>query len=216
MHPAVEAILSRRSVREGFARDPIPVAVLEEVVRCGLSAPSSKNARPWRFHVVTDPSVLEGIAAEISNADEVDAYVPFDPRTGKPWPSWSSTVLESADVLRSVPAAIFVENKGIFSRGRAALVDATPDALAASITGYSLEVMGVGAAVQNLWIAAVAHGLVGVFMGDVLIAEQAIKARLSIESDVAGVLVLGYPAEGERRGPAVPELASENVRWHGR
>jgi len=49
---AIEAILTRRSVREGFTGQPIPRSVLAEIVRCGCAAPSAKNTQPWRFHVV--------------------------------------------------------------------------------------------------------------------------------------------------------------------
>lgn len=210
----VEAILSRRSVREGYTRDPVPPEVLEEILRCGLAAPSSKNARPWCFHVVTDSELLDELATEIATSEDIDTYVPFDPLTGKPRTEWSSTVTESAAVLREVPSAIFIENTGVFSRGRQTLVQATPEAMAASMTGYMLEVAGVGAAIQNMWIAAIAHGLACVFMGDVLVAEPAIKKRLSIECDLVGVLALGYadsPTARSDRGR--PNLDAENVRW---
>jgi nitroreductase len=192
MNGVVEVILRRRSVREGFEPRGVSGEVLEDILRCGMAAPSSKNARPWRFHVVTDAAVLSEIAALVESAEGIDTYVPYDPATGRPRPEWQSTVLESAAVLRQVPVAVFVENRGLFSRSREALVAATADALAASITGYTLEVMGLGAAVQNMWLAAVACGLSGVFMGDVLIAQPAIQRRLGIEHDLVGVLALGY------------------------
>ena len=59
MNMVVDTILRRHSVREGFSRAPIPIEVLEDIIRCGLAAPSSKNARPWRFHVVMDPLLCE-------------------------------------------------------------------------------------------------------------------------------------------------------------
>jgi len=214
MNPAIEAILRRRSVREGFTDAPVPRAVLEDILRCGLAAPSSKNARPSRFHVVTDRDLLDVIAREVESSEDLDTYVPFDPVTGKPRPEWSSTVIESAEVLRNARVAIFVENTGTFSRGRQALVNASPEALAGSIVGYTLEAMGLGAAIQSMWIAAVAHGLAGVFMGDVLIAERAIKRRFAIAGDLVGVLALGYAEVLQAkavRGPA--ELDSDQVRW---
>jgi nitroreductase len=213
MNPVVEAILSRRSVREGFSGAPVPVEVLEDVVRCGLAAPSSKNARPWKFHVVTDAGMLDAIAMDVERSEHVDTYVPFDPVSGKPCPEWSSTVLESAAILRRAPAAVFVENTGAFSQGRSALLKATPEALANSIVGYTFEVLGLGAAVQNMWIAAVAHGLCGVYLGDVLIAEQRIQAHLGIVGDLAGALILGYA--GDRPPPASrsSDIPTEHVRW---
>lgn len=214
MNLIVDTILRRRSVREGFGGAPIPIDILEDVVRCGLAAPSSKNACPWRFHVVTDHLIREELAVMVESAEGINSYVPSDPATGKPRPEYSSTVFLSASVLRNTPVAIFIENSGAFSRGRQALLQATPEALAGAIVGYTLEIIGVGAAVENMWIAAVGHGLAGVFMGDILIAEQAIKQRLSIECDLVGVLALGYAEtrEAQTMRDRVA-LGAEQVRW---
>src|SRR4051794_2679018 len=105
----VETILSRRSTRFGFDRHrPVPRDVLESVVACGLAAPSSKNARPWRFHVVTSTTLLDEVADAMVAAPGIARYVPHDPTTGAPYEHWQSTVVESAEVLRLVPAAVFV------------------------------------------------------------------------------------------------------------
>jgi nitroreductase len=216
MNLVVDTILRRRSAREGFSRVPISIDILGDIIQCGLAAPSSKNARPWRFHVVTDQLLREELAVMVESAEGIESYVPSDPTTGEPRPEFSSTVLLSASVLRNAPVAVFIENTGAFSRGRQALLEATSEALAGSIIGYTLEIIGVGAAVENMWIAAVGHGLAGVFMGDILIAERAIKKRLSIECDLVGVLALGYAQSREanavRNGI---ELSAEQVRWLG-
>ena len=215
MNRVIEAILSRRSRREGFSPAPVPAAVVEEIVRCGLAAPSSKNARPWRFHVVTGRALRDELAGLVERSSGVETYVPFDPALGGPRPGFSSTVLESAAVLRSAPVAIFVENRGVFGGGRRLLLQASPDGLASSIVGYTFEVMGIGAAVENMWLAAVAHGLDGVFMGDVLIAEREIGRRLSVDGDLVGVLALGYPEDRtEPPGRASGELAADRIRWY--
>jgi len=115
----IAAMLARRSIREGFDRQPIPGPVMREIVRCGLAAPSSKNAQPWRMHIVTDRATLGSLADAVEHAEGVDEYVPHDPATGRPWAAYVSTVRESAQVLREVAAAIFIENRGLFSNGRA-------------------------------------------------------------------------------------------------
>ena len=43
---------SRRSVR-GYKSDPVPRAVIEEIIEVAKSAPSSMNTQPWHVHVLT-------------------------------------------------------------------------------------------------------------------------------------------------------------------
>jgi nitroreductase len=209
---ALGVILGRRSVRSHFTEQPIERRVLEQIIGCGLAAPSSKNAQPWRLHVVQDRQVLRTLADLVASAEGADEYVPHDPTTGLPYPVWSSTVRESADVLRAVAAGIFVENCGPFSRGRAALARASREALVGSLVGYTLELVGIGTAVENMWIAAAALGVSVAFMGDVVIAEAQIKRLLSIEGDLVGVLALGYSTSTV--GSWRPPDGTTRVVWH--
>lgn len=57
----LEAIRTRRSVR-GFRPDPVPTELLETLVEAAGWAPSGLNNQPWRFHLVQDAGVLEGLA----------------------------------------------------------------------------------------------------------------------------------------------------------
>ena len=87
--------------------------------------------------------------------------------------------VQSADVLAQVSLGLFVENIGAFSAGRHT-VAAAPDAYRVNaLVGYGFEMIGLGAAIQSMWLAAGELGLAGVFMGDVLIAEDAIRERLA-------------------------------------
>ena len=212
----VDTILGRRSTRFGFDRDrPVPEDVLESVVACGLAAPSSKNAKPWRFHVVTSTALLEEVADAMVAAPGVATYVPHDPTTGAPYEHWQSTVVESSDVLRLVPAAVFVESRGVFSGGRRTLREAHHEALAGALEGYAFECVGIGAAVENMWLAALSLGLSVSFAGDVAIAEPAVRELLGFGGDLIGVLSLGYSDAAPL--PARPSPAStqadDPVRW---
>jgi nitroreductase len=46
-----EVVLGRRSIR-GFKREPVPQAVIREVIEMAMRAPSSLNTQPWNFTVV--------------------------------------------------------------------------------------------------------------------------------------------------------------------
>ncbi len=190
-----QCILSRRSAREQFTGDPIPEDTLREIALCGVAAPSSKNAQPWRLHIVTNRSLLALIADAATESPEADRWVPRNPATGLPRDDWPSTVALSAGVLKAASAAIFVENRSPFSDGRGTLAAATGQHLAASLLSYTFEVIGIGACIQNMVLASQSLGVQGAFMGDPLIAEDFIRNRLGIEGDLVGVLALGFSSE---------------------
>ena len=43
-----DVILGRRSIR-GYKPDPVPRALIEEVIGLAMRAPSSMNTQPWNF-----------------------------------------------------------------------------------------------------------------------------------------------------------------------
>ena len=67
-----EVIMGRRSIR-GYKPDPVPRALIEEVLALAMRAPSSMNTQPWHFHVITG-APLDAIRA--GNTDRMVAGVP--------------------------------------------------------------------------------------------------------------------------------------------
>lgn len=55
-----EAIEKRHSMRS-FEDRPVPADVLEELIRCGMLAPTTGNMQAWRFVAVADPAVARKI-----------------------------------------------------------------------------------------------------------------------------------------------------------
>ena len=61
-----EAARSRRSIR-AYRSDPIPRALLREIVAVARHAPSGSNIQPWRVHVLTG-ATLKRVGTAIQNA----------------------------------------------------------------------------------------------------------------------------------------------------
>jgi nitroreductase len=213
----VELILSRRSIREDFRIDPVDPELVDLVVAAGLAAPSSKNAQPWRLHVVEDVTVIGSIADAVLKAKGIDSYVPHDPITGAPQGAYRSTVSASARVLSQVPVAILVENLAPFSAGRDRLSAASRAHLTDSLEGYTFEVIGLGAAIENMWLAAHALGLAAAFMGDVVVAEPTIRTSFGLVGDLVGVVALGW-SDGSPHPPMDAPAFADVPRavWHSR
>ena len=47
-----DVVLGRRSIR-GYKPDPVPRALIEEIIALAMRAPSSMNTQPWNFTIVT-------------------------------------------------------------------------------------------------------------------------------------------------------------------
>ena len=47
-----DVVLGRRSIR-GYRPDPVPPALIREVLEIAMRAPSSMNTQPWNFYVIT-------------------------------------------------------------------------------------------------------------------------------------------------------------------
>jgi nitroreductase len=67
-----EVILGRRSIR-GYKQQPVPQALIREVLNLAMRAPSSLNTQPWNFFVITGKP-LDRIRQE--NTDRNLAGVP--------------------------------------------------------------------------------------------------------------------------------------------
>lgn len=54
----LETIFNRKSVRK-YTERPVEKEKLETLVRAGMTAPSSRDRRPWEFVIVTDRDLLD-------------------------------------------------------------------------------------------------------------------------------------------------------------
>ena len=60
-HPAIQAILGRRSIRR-FLQRPVESDKIDCLIECACAAPSAANSRPWHFVVVDDRVTLDASA----------------------------------------------------------------------------------------------------------------------------------------------------------
>ncbi len=66
MNDIIKAIKERRSVR-AYKDKPIEKEKINEIVECGLWAPSARNLQTWKFVVVTDKALIKEIGKRIQN-----------------------------------------------------------------------------------------------------------------------------------------------------
>lgn len=78
-----DVVLGRRSIR-GYKPDPVPRALIREIIGLAMRAPSSYNSQPWYFHAITGEPLariragnVERMSAGIPESREFRAGRPF-------------------------------------------------------------------------------------------------------------------------------------------
>ena len=183
-----ELIQKRHSVRE-FLPDPVDHEQLERVIRVAESAPSSQNAQPWRFFVTTGEMRLRlgRVIAQttIHLSEYMDVLGPSGYEDAARWYS----ELGKAPVLIAV-ASPFAEDK------------------LAKLNRH----LSVGAAIENLLLAAVDEGLAACNITYSHWVEDEIADLLGVpeEWEVLSVVAIGHPADVP---PAAPARRPDDTVW---
>ncbi|MBM3189526.1 MAG: nitroreductase [Chloroflexi bacterium] len=187
----LEAIASRRSIRR-FRSDPVPTEALKAILEAARQAPSGKNRQPWRFVVVQGEQradmvrlIREAIASLKARGDDTGSA------------EWTANVMEQA------PATVFVFNpKGLHPW----LAHSTEQMFQDLV-----DVQSIGAAIQNMLLAALDLGLGSLWICDVLYAYEELQAWLGEEGELIAAVSFGYPDESPAARSRKP--LEELVRW---
>jgi 5,6-dimethylbenzimidazole synthase len=182
----------RRDVRH-FRGDPLPEALMDELLDLACLAPSVGNAQPWRFVSVDDPANRSAIVANFSTANE-RALAGYQ---GERAQLYAGLKLAG---LKEAPRHLAVFCNEATEQGAGLGRQTMPETLR-----YSAVL-----AVHTLWLAARTRGL-GV--GWVSILDPTAAARqLDVPEDwsLVAYLCLGWPAEDHDQ----PEL--QRLGWQAR
>ena len=183
---------SRRSVRH-FSDEPIPIEVVENIVKTAATAPSGANKQPWKFVIVSD----QEIKREIRKAAENEERKFYEHRAPQSWlndleqfeTNWEKEFLEVAPYLIVVFKELYSEENEERNKNY-----------------YINESVGIA---TGLLIAAIHYaGLVTLthtpspmgFLGEILNRPSNEKPFL--------LLPVGYPAENAK----VPDIKRKDTK----
>ncbi len=190
---ALEAIATRRSVRR-FARRGVPRDLVRGLVDAACAAPAPHHSRPWRFVEVrpeTRLRLIEAMAAAWRADLEADGTPPQ--AIERPL-ARSRRQLTDAPLLLLACLAQEGERDWSDERRRSAERD--------------MYMQSLGAALQNLLLAAHARGLGGYLKGAPLFCWDAVAKALDLPPgwQPAFLVLLGDPAasSGAASRPAAP------------
>lgn len=187
----LEAIAQRRSSRK-FKDTPVSDEQIRTILQAAIEAPSGKNRQPWKFVVVKEdkrPEMIrimhEGIASQKAQGRDTGSA------------EWTATVMEQA------PATIFIFN---------------PDGIHPWLTrsveqmfSDVVDIQSIGAAIQNMLLAAQDLGLGSLWICDVFYAYEELSNWLGEKSQMIAAVAFGEPTE---QPSARPRKSIEEVtRW---
>jgi nitroreductase len=225
--PIFELLRTTRAIRRLEPR-PVPRDVLLRLVEAATWAPSGGNAQDISFTIVDDPAVVARIAPLWRRAVDFYTGMKGPPAHDKPggWDRIVAAIRYQADHFEEIPALIVV---GFTTRPTQARMDKRAMLEGARALGPRVglqllrnmpkflargEAACVYPAVQNLLLAARAHGLGAVMSTWHLWFEQELKDILAMPRDVHtfALVPVGYPKG--KLGPVTRKPVDEFVHWN--
>jgi len=200
-----EAIYTTRSLRR-FRPDPIPKAVLRRLIEAATQAPSGRNSQPWRFLVVRKPDLRRRTGDLYREAfDEVYPAERLSAETDPELHRVMRSARHLAENMATEPPVLIL-----------ICLERAPDAPPPTVLAARTSGSTAYPAVQNLLLAARAHGVGGCLTTVHVRREAEIKDALGIPAqvDTYALVPLGYPLDrfGPLRRRPVEEVANAD-RW---
>lgn len=177
----LDTIAARRSIRR-FLDTPVPEELVEIIINAGMQAPSGKNRQPWRFIIVKGEKRLEMVRIL---SDEIAKKKAKGEDTGSS--EWSTRVMEQA------PVSIFIFNPEGLPPWRKHSIEQMFDDV--------VDIQSVGAAIQNMLLAASELGLGSLWICDVFHAYEPLCDWLGEKGEMIAAVSLGYPGESPAARP---------------
>ncbi len=183
----LESLQSRRSIRR-YRPDPVPPALIEQILTAATWAPSAHNRQPWRFAVVTQAPTKHKLAAAMG--DKLRADLAAD---------GLSPVLIEKDTTRSYQRITSAPLLILLCLTMTDM-DSYPDEQRQQ-NEWLMAVQSTALAGQNLLLAAHDLGLGACWMCAPLFSPDIVCQVLSLPADwqPQAVITVGYPAETRQK-----------------
>ena len=188
----MDVIQARRSIRK-FKDEPVPEEDVREILHAATLAPSGKNRQPWRFVVVRGEQRDEMVQVMQEGIEKLKEQ---GVETGSS--EWTMKVMAQA------PVTIF-----IFDPYQANEADWDRDFV--DFLGDTVDIQSIGAAIQNMLLAAVDKGLGTLWICDVFYAYPELCNWLDEDHLMVAAVSVGYP--DEEPDPRPRKSVDEITRW---
>ena len=200
--PGLVALMrSRRSTRN-YKPDPVPLDILQDLVKIGIAAPSGTNEQAWTWTILpTREAVMQVGKASL------DFFSKLNRMAGKRWLRTGLKLAgkpELADYHANYAENVAEAIKEFEAGGRERLFHGATAAILIGSQGGTTPREDALLAAQNILLAAHSMGLGTCLVGFVVEAasnDKKIKlaAGMPVDEPLHAVIALGYPAEKYQR-----------------
>jgi F420 biosynthesis protein FbiB-like protein len=187
-----DAIAQRRSIRR-FKDTPVPEEDIRRLLHAATLAPSGKNAQPWRF-VVVEGETQRAEMVRLMRAGIAKLKAQGVNPGSSEW---------TAGIMAHAPVTIFVFDDEETNEDRErSFVDFLMN---------TVDIQSIGAAIQNMLLAALDRGLGTLWICDVFYAYEELCDWLGENHVMVAAISIGYPDEAP--GPRPRMAVDEVTRW---
>jgi len=197
----MEAVEKRKSIR-AYVPDPVGKEIIEKLLRAAMMAPSGSNSQPWKFYVVTgtrkkalDEVLLQCLEEGRRTSNELQVQREGGDEKAQEKINSRRTDLTKAImnllVKNDLPLEMFAKGSFTYFGAPVAIFVTMDQSLGEN------NLVSIGAAVENLLLAACENGLGTCWIGMALMYAKEIKENLGIPDTerIVSSLALGYPDE---------------------
>lgn len=188
-----DAIYKRRSIRR-YTEETIPVQQIFDLIDAAAQAPSAKNRQPWFFYVINDSETKRRFISQMNGG--IDALYERYCQASVPRPDILSAknsvrIMEQASTIILVKYVIhynMYHNDGVHWPIHAADIEVS-------------DLLSIGAAVQNMLLAAEEMHLGSLWVCDIFYAYPELIRFLETDAPILSAVCIGYPAESPAKRP---------------
>ncbi|MBF0547533.1 MAG: nitroreductase family protein [Candidatus Riflebacteria bacterium] len=197
-------LLKNRASHRKYLQTPVTEEQIRALVDCARLAPSGHNHQPWRFLALSNKTLLNDMAAIVVKS--LKSLFPSLPETEIQMLEKYKFFMEH---FKDAPLVIVVLGKKDSYTTTELLCKYNLTLPKPEL--YDMELLGIGAAIQNLLLAAQAQGLGTCWLSEpVVYAQKELEVLLNVAAPyhIVSLISVGVPAKEKKGAPrlSVDEL----------
>ena len=210
-----QLVRQRRSIR-GYKKEPVPAALIAEIIAVAKGAPSSMNTQPWFFHVVTGEPlerIRQGNTQKMMAGADVDREIKMNHGYEGAYRQ------RQVDIAKQLFAVMGIAREDADARQDWVMRGFRQFDAPVSIVMTCEKTMDsdtichfdLGAAVYGLVLAAWTRGLGSVINGQGIMQSSVVREHANIPSDqtIMTCVAMGWP-DVDFAANSVKSLREEN------